>query len=451
VLASQPLADMPPSLEERQRLLLDYLRDERALLVLDNLESLLEERERAGPGRVREGYARLLRAVAQTEHQSCLLLTSREKPGELVHLEGSRAPVRSLRLSGLEALRRRSLVERGKQPGSFTLQSVVLEYATERLINEVADDIEQGHLAHLVEHGLELATSREYVRQTQQRLLVAPLLAQLRRRYQGRDEVEEHLLALLSQLRARADYAQGYGPANVLALLCKERGHLRGLDLSQLVLRGVHLQGVEMQDASLSGALLQESVFRETFDAITAVTISPDGHYWAASGRRGEVRVWAWEQAAGPTLHRVWQAHTDMTHALAFSPDGHHLASGSWDGTLKLWDIESGVLRWSSWHPHGVQSLALAPDRSLLATDGNDATVRIWDLQTGTQVQTLPHPGPIFSVAWSPDGNRLATGGFDGLIRLWDIPPTGPAIWVRTLSEHSNWVLEWPLPPMGGP
>jgi len=51
-----------------------------------------------------EDYARLLRQVAQTEHQSCLLLTSREKPRDLVALEGGRMPVRPLRLDGLDAI-----------------------------------------------------------------------------------------------------------------------------------------------------------------------------------------------------------------------------------------------------------------------------------------------------------------------------------------------------------
>ena len=37
-------------------------------------------------------------------------------------------------LEAVEALRRRSLIERGQLRGSFTLQSVVLEYATARLI-----------------------------------------------------------------------------------------------------------------------------------------------------------------------------------------------------------------------------------------------------------------------------------------------------------------------------
>src|SRR5439155_18925087 len=41
------------------------------------------------------------------------------------------APVQVL--EAVDGLHRRSLVERGQRPGSFTLQSVVLEYMTERL------------------------------------------------------------------------------------------------------------------------------------------------------------------------------------------------------------------------------------------------------------------------------------------------------------------------------
>ena len=36
-----------------------------------------------------------------TVHQSCLLLTSREKPGELELLEGKNSPVRSFQMEGL--------------------------------------------------------------------------------------------------------------------------------------------------------------------------------------------------------------------------------------------------------------------------------------------------------------------------------------------------------------
>jgi hypothetical protein len=60
-------------------------------------------------------------------------------------------------LEAIESLRHRSLIESGKLQGSFTLQSVVMEYVTARLIAEVTDEIKQGRCSLLVEHGLELA------------------------------------------------------------------------------------------------------------------------------------------------------------------------------------------------------------------------------------------------------------------------------------------------------
>ncbi|HET8853338.1 MAG TPA: NB-ARC domain-containing protein [Ktedonobacteraceae bacterium] len=392
VLAPQALSDASFSLESRQSLLLDCLRNRRVLLVYDNLESFLEEGEVSG--RIRagyEGFARVLRRVAQTEHQSCLLLTSREKPAVLRALEGRHTLVRSVRLSGLDVaageqllashallgsaeerarlaaryegnplalnivsetiadlfggqiapflaqetlvfgsiselldeqwdrlspleqtllywlailrepvtleelhavlvdplspvqvleavdgLHRRSLVERGQRPGSFTLQSVVLEYVTDRLVTTASQELVQGRLSLLREHSLSQSQAREYVRQTQERLLVIPLLARLQSSWSGHVEVEQRLRSLLEEVRSWAQDRQGYAPANLVTLLRVRRGNLRGLDLSRLVLRGVYLQAIEMQDANLSGSLLQESVLTETFDGITAVAISPE-------------------------------------------------------------------------------------------------------------------------------------------------------------------------------
>jgi WD40 repeat protein/transcriptional regulator with XRE-family HTH domain len=562
VLSPQPLAEMPDSFEGCLILLLERLREQRALLVLDNLEALLQEGESAGhyrPGY--ESFGHLLQRVGGTTHQSCLLLTSREKPGDLVPLEGMRSPVRTVRLAGLDAvacqqllaekglagtqedwgrlvesyagnplalkvvaetitdlfagaivpflkqgtmlfgsigellaeqvnrlstleqtvlrwlaiarepldlekllallvvprpggqvlaavdrLRRRSLIERGKLPGSVMLQSVVLEYVTEMLIEEVTREIEQGGLALLIEHGLSQAGASEYVRQAQERLIVAPILARLYGVYPARAEVEEHLLSLLFLLRERADYAQGYGPANLLALLAQQRGHLRGLDLSQFSIRGAYLQGVEMQDTTLAGAMLRDTVFTESLDAIFAVAISGDGQYWAAGSRRGEVRIW---REAGQTLYLLWQAHTDTVSAFAFGPDEHRLATGSWDGTITLWDLEHSVPLWTVWQPTGVLSMAFVPDGRTFVSSGNDAIVRLWDLQSGTNLQTLPHPSPVFAVACSPDGHLLASGSFDGRIWVWEMQATQPATCVAILSGHTNWVRGLAFAPGG--
>jgi len=82
-------------------------------------------------------------------------------------------------LEALDGLQRRSLIERCQWQVRCTLQSVVLEYVTSQFIAEVTNEIEQRGLDHLIEHALSQAEAKEYVRQTQERLIVAPLLASL--------------------------------------------------------------------------------------------------------------------------------------------------------------------------------------------------------------------------------------------------------------------------------
>ena len=88
--------------EKNLALLLDLLRKRRCLLVLNNAETLLQPGNLEGGYREGyEGYGVLIQRVAETTHQSCLLLTSREMLSELEPLEGKQAAVRVLKLAGL--------------------------------------------------------------------------------------------------------------------------------------------------------------------------------------------------------------------------------------------------------------------------------------------------------------------------------------------------------------
>ena len=92
---------------------IEYLKQRRCLLILDEVEVIFgcsdrpesSKRDRTFANREwREGYenyAELLRRVGMERHQSCLLLTSREKPNEIAALEGEKLPVRFLQLRGL--------------------------------------------------------------------------------------------------------------------------------------------------------------------------------------------------------------------------------------------------------------------------------------------------------------------------------------------------------------
>ena len=86
--------------------LMHWLRTHRCLLILDNVETLLSAGQcgqyRAGY----EDYGELLRRVGETRHQSCLMVTGREKPADIGILESSQLAVRSFQMGGsLEAAR----------------------------------------------------------------------------------------------------------------------------------------------------------------------------------------------------------------------------------------------------------------------------------------------------------------------------------------------------------
>jgi len=556
-----------PSLEADISRLLEHLREQRVLLVLDNVETLLAEGDLLGHLRAGlEEYSLLLQRVGETAHESCLLLTSREQLTVLRALEGNQGPVRALRLAGLDAtagaqllaahalvgsaaeqtrlveayggnplalqivaqtivelfggeigsflaqgtvvfgsiaaqigeqvarlsafeqtilywlavvrepvtlaelgamlapppsprllleamdsLRRRCLVERGPRPGSFTLQTVVLEYVTDDLVTQAVSEIQEGRLVRLLEHRLRQAQAKDYVQQTQERLLVIPILARLRNGYRGQAAVEERLVALFEPLREKADDVQGYGPANLLTLLRASRGDLSGLDLSRLSLREANLQGVTMQDTSLVQASLHDCTFTETFGLIWTLAISRQGTYWAAGDRQGQVRVW---RNRGQTLHRAWQAHNHTIVTIAISPDERCLATTSWEGGLTVWDLARGVAIWTlplidAW------ALAFAPDGRTLVSGGLDGQIQLWDIATGTNLQTLvDHTGSVYRLAWSPDGRWLASAGFDAQLRVWALgqgEPAGPPQLTLTkrLCGHTSLVTGLAFAPDG--
>ena len=86
-LSGQQLAEIPETIDEQMALLMTYLRERRCLLILDNFESIMETGVRAGqyrPGY--EAYGQLVQSAGGGQHQSCLLITSRELPRGLSRL-----------------------------------------------------------------------------------------------------------------------------------------------------------------------------------------------------------------------------------------------------------------------------------------------------------------------------------------------------------------------------
>jgi hypothetical protein len=99
--------------------------------VLDNAETILQSG--VFVGQYREGYedySQFFRQIGEVPHQSCLLLTSREKLREVASLEGDALPVRSLQLSGLREVEAQKIFQHKGLSASETEWKTLIERYT---------------------------------------------------------------------------------------------------------------------------------------------------------------------------------------------------------------------------------------------------------------------------------------------------------------------------------
>lgn len=557
-LSVQQAIALPASSHEQISCLIEYLRRSRCLLILDNFDTLLQQGKRSGC--YREDYAaygELLWRLGETQHQSCLAITSCEKPAEIAALEGDGLPVRTLALSGLEveagqtiltlkglsgtksetqqlvqyyrgnplalkiaatsirdlhegsisqffaqgtgmfngivtllehqfqrltvpeqqlmywlAINRetvsltqlqidincrsicklmevleslcwRSLIERNA--AGFTQQPVVMEYVIDRLIEQVSQEIVTEAPQYLLTHALMKAQVKDYIRDSQIRLLVQPVLERVRSLLGSFKLVEHKLGKLVAKLQNSNLDVFGYGGGNLINLLAQLEIDLTGYDFSRLNIRQADLRNLNLHKVNFTGATFQDCAFAATFGGITCVAFSPDGHCFATSGTNGEIYLW---NTSDSKQLISCKGHNSWVWSVAFNPLNLVLASGGQDHTIKLWDITTGqCLHTLQGHTSIVTAIAFSPNADLLASSSTDRTIKVWHLPTKRCVQTLTgHNACVWSVAFHPNGQTLVSGGEDNKIKLWQLK-TGSC--VQTFEGHQHWVKSIAFSPDG--
>jgi WD40 repeat protein len=336
-------------------------------------------------------------------------------------------------LESLQSLGRRCLIE--KQSGRFTLQSVVMEYVTQQLIQTIATEIQTLNLNLFLSHALIQAHAKDYLRDSQIRTLLLPICDILLQVFGDRATVELHLNQLLQHLKADVATAIGYGGGNLINLLRQLDIDLTDYNFSGLKIRQAYFVGMNLHRVNFSQAVFSQSIFTQTMGAVLAIAIHPDGDRIAIGEANGELSLW---HITDQQFLWLTHAHPGSIQSLDWSPDANVLVSGSADGTLKLWKSSDGqLLQTLTGHEHWVRGVAWSSDGTLIASGSTDGTIKLWSAATGELQQTLQgHDHWVRSVAWNPDSSILASGSADGTIKLWS--RNGKLL--RSFQGHDGWV-----------
>src|ERR1017187_3016673 len=90
----------------------------------------------------------------------------------------------------------------------------------------------------------------------------------------------------------------------------------------------------------------------------------------------------------GTSLIRTLEGHSDAVTRVTVTPDGKWAVSASDDATLRVWDLEAGrVLR--TLEGHSFSDVAVTPDGKRAVSASWDHTLKVWDLATGRTLCTL--------------------------------------------------------------
>ena len=353
-------------------------------------------------------------------------------------------------LESLESLQQRSLIEKvvslvaGGKAVTFTQQPVVMEYVTERLIEQVCEALIQSDIGPIDSHALSKAYTKDYVRDAQHRLILQPIVEKLQVQLSNGEGVKACFDQALSCLRDRPRQLLGYAAGNLINLFNQLGVNLDGYDFSDLIVMQVYFQGMNLCHVNFARADLSKSVFTQTLGDILSIDFSPDSKL-LATGIDQQVLLW---RIADRRQMSTWAGHSAWVRCVAFSPDGNLLASGSHDQTIQLWDVQTGqCLRTLQGHTSGIETIAFSPDGKQLVSGSHELDLWLWDVETGQCTNRLQgHGDRILSAIFCSDGQTLVSTSDDCTVRVWDVPSRKC---IQTIKTHVNWLLSVAVSPDG--
>ncbi|WP_414516220.1 NB-ARC domain-containing protein [Nostoc sp. PCC 9305] len=448
--------------------LLYYLQKCRCLIVLDNVESILcspapsESLYRCKAGNYREGYkdyGEFFKWIGELSHNSCLVLTSREKPKEVAALEGKTLPVKSLQLFGLTVREGKEIfLAKGDFTGSASdwqtlIQSYMGNPLALKIVATTINDLFAGNISKFLSQGtiiygeiedlldqqferlslLEkeimywLAINREPVtlRDLQDDLLTTVLPAQLIEALESLErrcvlerlfipQIENFSLTYFTLHSVLMEY--------LTAKLIKQVIH--EIQTQKISIYKTHAL-IKAQGKDYIQEIQRQLIQKPLLNQLLHIFGNPG----AIKNQIMQIILFLQENlpteigyAGGNTLNLLCQLQDDLSN--------HNFSN------MPIWqaDLRNVNLRGVDFSKSNlskstftesfsyIYSLAISPDGRLIATGNAHGEICLRQMSNGQVILTWEaHMGWVLCLTFSTDGQMLISGSDDQTIKVWDI------------------------------
>ena len=477
--------DVEPQLDR----LLHWLRSSRCLLILDNVETILQSGNPAGQYRSGyEDYGELFKAIGERPHQSCLLLTSREKPAEIAALEGIEFSVRSMPLRGCLETAQTLIQVKGLSGSDPQKQQLCDRYSSNPLALKIVatsiQDLFDGDIAQFLEQDTVIFNNiRRLLDQQFERLSdlekTVMFWLTINRDWTNIAELADDIVPTPS----RTELLESLESLSWRSLIEKQSGRYTQQPVVMEYITDRLLAQITTEINSLSsGKSLDNLKNLRDYPLIKAqgrdyiratqirLSLEPNSQELLRIFKTKEqVKIALFKQIAtlqkqsplepnylaGNILNLLIHLKTnlksaDLSHLNIWQTDfrGVNLQGVNFSQSNLSKSIFTEIFG-------TVYSLAFSSDNQLLATGHSDGEIRLWEIETGQLLWSVKgHSSSVLTLAFHSisKGNTrekpeiLASGSFDKTIKLWDIS-TGKLS--QTLQSHQDAVWSVAFSPNG--
>jgi WD40 repeat protein len=475
ILSQQQITTLPANSHEQITCLIEYFRKSRCLLILDNFDTLLEHGHRTGTYLENyEAYGELLWRVGETNHQSSVLITSREKPAEIVAIEGDGLAVRTLALSGLELDTAKTILAlKGLLISDVEAKQLVDCYRGNPLALKIAAtsirDLYSGNVNQFLASGITLFNG------------ITNLLSQQLQRLSDLQNQVMYWLAIHRESISLTELHQVFTPSLPKLKMMEVLESLVNCNLIERDRYGFRQQPVVMEYVTerLIELICQEIITESPQYLLT--------HALVQAQAKDYIRDSQIQLIVQPILQQL-QTSLGSTDQLEHKLDrliiklqNELIAADNYGGanlihflahlgtdltgydfsriTIRDCDLRSlNLHRVNFTQAHfrdcifaatfgGITSVAFSPDGLALASSDTNGEIQVWDAVNRQQLFICQgHNSWVWNVAFAPNAPILASCGQDHTIKLWN---TNNGECFRTLNGHTNIVTAIAFSPDG--